>query len=86
MIKIPVDTKNIPEVNVWVTSDTHYFYKNICRGVTEWRTEDNQIPISQTRDFETIEKHLAKNLKKGDILITIGAGDVYKIGENLLQN
>jgi len=37
-------------------------------------------------NFEEIEKHLAKNLKKGDILITIGAGDVYKIGENLLQN
>jgi calcineurin-like phosphoesterase family protein len=56
MIKIPVDTKNIPEVNVWITSDTHYSHKNICRGVTAWRTKEGEIPVSQTRDFATIEK------------------------------
>ncbi len=56
MIKIPVDSKNVPEVNVWITSDTHYSHKNICRGVTNWRTQDGQIPISQTRDFTTIKK------------------------------
>jgi len=36
-------------------------------------------------NFREIEKYLKSNLKKGDILITIGAGDVYKIGENLLK-
>ena len=36
-------------------------------------------------DFDSIEKHLRATLKKGDALITIGAGDVYKIGENLLR-
>jgi calcineurin-like phosphoesterase family protein len=56
MIKIPVDTKNNPEVNVWITSDTHYSHKNICRGVTAWRTKEGEIPVSQTRDFATIEK------------------------------
>ena len=55
MIKVPVDTKNIPEVNVWITSDTHYSHKNICRGVTAWRTQEGEIPVSQTRDFSTIE-------------------------------
>ncbi len=35
--------------------------------------------------FEAILKHLQSTLKSGDILITMGAGDIYKIGENLLK-
>jgi calcineurin-like phosphoesterase family protein len=50
MIKID---KNI---KVWVTSDTHYSHKNICRGVTNWRLPNGDVPESQTRPFETVEK------------------------------
>lgn len=35
--------------------------------------------------FEEIEKFLLKNCINGDLLITMGAGDVYKIGEELLK-
>ncbi|MDE6319401.1 MAG: UDP-N-acetylmuramate--L-alanine ligase, partial [Lachnospiraceae bacterium] len=35
--------------------------------------------------FEEIEKFLLKNCTKDDLLITMGAGDVVKIGETLLQ-
>ena len=35
--------------------------------------------------FEEIENFLLKNCINGDVLITMGAGDVHKIGENLLQ-
>ena len=35
--------------------------------------------------FEEIEKFLLKNCINGDMLITMGAGDVLKIGENLLS-
>ena len=35
--------------------------------------------------FEEIENFLQKNCTKDDLLITLGAGDVVKIGENLLQ-
>jgi len=41
---------------VWITSDTHFSHKNICRGVTNWRTQDGEIPVDSTRDFETIEQ------------------------------
>lgn len=37
-------------------------------------------------DFEEIEKFILKNLVDGDLLITMGAGDVVEIGENLLSN
>ncbi len=35
-------------------------------------------------DFKDIEKFCLENCKKGDLLITMGAGDVVNIGENLL--
>jgi len=79
MIKIPVDTTNNPEVNVWITSDTHYSHKNICRGVTAWRTPEGGIPIAQTRDFTTIEKmnsSIVNNINEvvgqDDMLIHLG--------------
>jgi calcineurin-like phosphoesterase family protein len=79
MIKIPVDTKNNPEVNVWITSDTHYSHKNICRGVTAWRTKEGEIPVSQTRDFATIEKmnstivnNINEVVGQDDMLIHLG--------------
>jgi calcineurin-like phosphoesterase family protein len=41
---------------VWITSDNHYGHKNICRGVTNWRTQDGEVPVDSTRDFQTIEQ------------------------------
>lgn len=35
--------------------------------------------------FEAIENYLLKNCTKDDLLITMGAGDIVKVGENLLQ-
>ncbi len=35
-------------------------------------------------DFKDIVKYLKKNANKDNIIITIGAGDVYKIGEKLI--
>ena len=37
------------------------------------------------KDFSDIESYLKDNLQPGDILLTIGAGDVYKIGEKLIE-
>jgi len=36
--------------------------------------------------FDKITRLLAENARKGDVIITMGAGDVFKIGENLLKN
>ncbi len=35
--------------------------------------------------FEEIEKFLLKNCFNGDLLITMGAGNVYKIGEDIIE-
>jgi hypothetical protein len=85
MLKIDNDTK------VWITSDTHYNHTNICRGTTNWRLPNGRIPISQTRDFETLDKMndtIVNNINEfvgyNDILIHLGDwsfGGFNKIGE-----
>ena len=35
--------------------------------------------------FEEIEKFILKKCINGDLLITMGAGDIVKVGENLLS-
>ena len=73
MIKIDKDRK------VWITSDTHFGHKNICRGVTAWRLPDGSVPISQTRDFDTIgemNEMIVNNINsvvgQDDVLIHLG--------------
>lgn len=46
----------------------------------EYHTDVTYLPA-----FQEIEEYLKKNCKKNDLLITMGAGDVVNIGENLLK-
>lgn len=43
---------------------------------------DNAFYIS---GFEDIVKFIKENIKKNDVVVTMGAGDVYKIGEMILE-
>ena len=36
-------------------------------------------------DFEDIRTYLEEHCKSGDLLLTVGAGDVFKIGEAFLK-
>ena len=36
-------------------------------------------------DKNDIVAHLVGELKRGDMALTLGAGDIYKIGEELLE-
>ncbi len=42
-------------------------------------------PVEYFPDFDAIETFLSKNLQKNDLLITMGAGNVVEIGEDLLS-
>ena len=35
--------------------------------------------------FEEIASYVSKIMRRGDIVLTMGAGDVYKVGEMLLD-
>jgi len=38
------------------------------------------------KDFSEIEIYLKEDLSDGDLFLTIGAGNVYQIGENLIND
>jgi UDP-N-acetylmuramate--alanine ligase len=35
--------------------------------------------------FPELEAELKRKAQPGDIILTVGAGDVYKIGENIVE-
>lgn len=79
MIKVNLDKNNKPEQDVWIFSDPHYNHKNICRGVTNWRTPTGDVPVSQTRDFPNLDKMnaaIVNNINScampDDLLICLG--------------
>ena len=47
--------------------------------------EKKGVPVYYFPSFEEIEKFLSEKCTHGDLLITMGAGDVVNIGENLLS-
>lgn len=54
--------------------------KMLCDAVSK-----NSVDALYLGDFDTILKYLKENLNDGDVLITMGAGDIYKLGEDFLK-
>ncbi|MDU5100315.1 MAG: UDP-N-acetylmuramate--L-alanine ligase [Peptoniphilus grossensis] len=54
--------------------------KTLRNAISDHR--DNAFYIS---GFEDIVKFIKENIKKDDVVVTMGAGDVYKIGEMILE-
>lgn len=48
------------------------------------KVRDNGVDCKNFHSFEDITSYLKKELKEGDLLITVGAGDIYKVGEMFL--
>lgn len=64
---------------LFFTSDTHYSHTGICRGTTKWRTLDGQIPVEQTRPFDSLEEMndrlvagINASVGEDDILVHLG--------------
>lgn len=73
--------------NVWLTSDSHYSHKNICRGTTNWNLK-NQNEINSVRDFDTVEemnnalvKGVNDYVKEGDVIVHCGDVAFSGIGQ-----
>lgn len=49
------------------------------------KLEKNGVKVKYMQDFNETVDYLSKELKTDDMLITMGAGDVFKIGEMLLE-
>ena len=35
--------------------------------------------------FEAIKNHLRANVRSGDLILTVGAGNIYQVGEDFLK-
>ncbi len=54
--------------------------KDLCDALNKLGTEAHYIP-----DFDEIERFLSEKCTKNDLVITMGAGEAYKIGDMLLK-
>ena len=61
------------------------FDPSISSEILAEKIRKNNRNVNAYSSFEFIEKHLKTHLQSGDVLITMGAGEQYKIGENLLS-
>ncbi len=46
----------------------------------------NSVESLYISDFESIVEYLEENVSSSDLIITMGAGDIYKVGEMFLEN
>ena len=53
-------------------------------GMLAEKVRENGGDACYLPSFDSIENYLLENCEPGDLLITMGAGDVVKIGEHLL--
>jgi len=56
-----------------------------AKALFEGIREHGHKNVSFIDDKDRIAAHLIDVLKEGDILITLGAGDVYKVGDKLIE-
>jgi UDP-N-acetylmuramate--alanine ligase len=60
--------------------------KELIKAISDWNRENKikQKVVHQT-DLAAVEKYLRTDLKSGDLLLLMGAGDIFRVGEKLLK-
>ena len=57
-----------------------------CNSLTLYEAmKEKGIDVTYIKDFSEIEKFVKQNCTTDDLLITMGAGDVVNIGQNLVS-
>lgn len=49
------------------------------------KEKDPEKDVYFFKDFEEIANFVYNNAEEGDLVITMGAGDIYKVGEMILE-
>jgi UDP-N-acetylmuramate--alanine ligase len=55
--------------------------ENLSQGIKE----HGHKSVVFMPEFEQVVDHLLAELKPGDVVLTLGAGDIWKVGKELLQ-
>lgn len=78
-----VDADNIIVTPIYVAREKPD--KSINNQILADKIKQFNPNTQHMNDFSEIEQYLKKHSEKDDIIITIGAGDIYKIAENMIQ-
>ena len=83
-------SKALSLADVIVLADIYAARETDTLGISSKNIEDDLKALGKEAyyfpSFDEIENFLQKKCMNGDLLITMGAGDVVKIGENLLMH
>lgn len=67
------DIEGIKEhTKIWITSDTHGFHKNICKGVSGWDARDTRNFKDEFEMTDVLVETFNKYVKKDDVLFHLG--------------
>ena len=47
--------------------------------------EHGHKSVVHVSDFEGVIKHLLNEVRPGDVVLTLGAGDIWRVGTKLMQ-
>lgn len=50
------------------------------------KTSQFHTDVRYLGGFDKITEHLTKHIRKGDLVITMGAGNIFEVGERILSN
>lgn len=85
---LPEFAKALSKADHVVLADIYAAREKDTLGISSKNLQDEILalgcPCEYFKSFDEIENYLLQNCTKDDLLITMGAGDVLKIGENLL--
>ncbi len=85
---LPEFAKSLSLADRVVLADIYAAREKDTLGISSKNLQDEILalgcPCEYFKTFDEIENFLLQNCTKDDLLITMGAGDVLKIGENLL--
>jgi len=85
-----VEIKDIGLLNTFIFTNDYKFFKyggSIMKKVTkdlEKLLLEKGVEAIYLPSFDAIETYLLENLASGDLCITMGAGDIVKVGEKLV--
>lgn len=82
--------KSFDDADVLIVTDIYPAREKPIEGITGKLISDSAVQfghknVEYIENYNDIENHLKNLLQKGDILITMGAGNIWQIGEKLVK-
>jgi UDP-N-acetylmuramate--alanine ligase len=79
------DTDVLVVTDIYAAREKDVYNISSYKLVNAMKAKYPDKPIYYVKDFEDIVKYIEKFAAKDDIVMTMGAGDVYKVGDMLLH-